>query len=95
VVNLLASERADLAGGDFGHSDGPFVRGREFDLVTAAAFIDVNDRSNISHGQPMLGMVSGQRPAIRLFDRVLWDRDAILLSRLTSAMPHGKMQRCK
>ena len=65
MVNLLASERADLAGGDFGHSDGPFVRGREFDLVTAAAFIDVNDRSNIT--RPLLQ----QRLETRLREMVI------------------------
>ena len=95
MVNFFASEGADLAGGHFGHGDGPSVIGREFDLVTVAAFIDVNDRSNITHGKPVFGEVGGQRHAIQLFDRVLWDGDAILLSRLTSATPHTKMQRCK
>lgn len=48
MVDFLASEGANLVGGDFGHSDGPSVIGGEFDLVTVAAFIDVNDRSNIT-----------------------------------------------
>jgi len=59
----------------------------EFDLVTVAAFIDVDDRSNITFGKPLVWVVSGQRHAIQLFDRVLWDRDPIVLSRLTSATP--------
>jgi hypothetical protein len=56
--------------------------------VTAAAFIDVDDRSHITHGEPVLGEVSGQRHAIQLFDRVLWDWAPILLSPLKSATPH-------
>src|ERR1035437_3776582 len=66
--NFLTSAGADLVGGDFGHRDGPAVKGREFDLVTAAAFIDVNDRPHITHGQPMVGEIGGQRHAIQLFD---------------------------
>src|SRR5664279_3086931 len=57
-----------MVGGDFGHGDGPSVIGREFDLVTVAAFIDMNDRSNIAHGKPVVGKVGGQRHAIQLFD---------------------------
>ena len=45
MVNFLASEGTNLVGGDFGHGDGPSVIGGEFDLVTVAAFIDVDDRS--------------------------------------------------
>ena len=64
------------------------MRGRgEFDLVTVAAFVDVDDRSNITYGKPPVQVVSGQGHAIQLFDRALWDRDPILLSRLTSATP--------
>jgi hypothetical protein len=59
VVDFLASEGADLVGGDFGHCNGPPIKGREFDLEAVAAFIDVNDRSHITHGKPMLGKVSG------------------------------------
>jgi hypothetical protein len=48
------------------------MRGRgEFDLITVAAFIDVNNRSHITHGKPVFGEVGGQRHAIQLFDRVL------------------------
>ena len=45
---FLASHGTDLVGGDFGYSDGPSLIGREFDLLTVAAFIDVNDRPNIT-----------------------------------------------
>ena len=68
MVNFFASEGTDLIGGDFRHSDRPSVIGREFDLVAVAAFIDVNDCSNITHGKPVLGKVRGQRHAIQLFD---------------------------
>lgn len=95
AVNFLASEGADLVGGDFGHGDRRSVIGGEFDLVTVAALMAVDHRSSITHGQPVFGEVGGQRHAIQLFDRMLWDRNAILLSRLTSAMPCGKMERCK
>jgi hypothetical protein len=71
VVDFLASEGANLAGGDFGHGDGPSVIGGEFDLVTVAVFIDVDDRSNITRGKPEFGETGGQRHAIQLFDRVL------------------------
>ena len=60
MVNFLASEGTDLGGGDFGHSDGPAVIGREFDLVNAAAYIAVNDRSNITY---RTGGREGQRQA--------------------------------
>ena len=59
MVYSFASEGTDLVGGDFGRSDGPSVIGPEFDLVTVAAFIDVNDRSNITHGKPVFGEVGG------------------------------------
>jgi len=95
VVNFFTPEGRDLVGGDFGDGDGPSVIGGEFDLVTVAAFIDVDDRSNITPGKPVFGEVGGQRHAIQVFDRVLWGRDAISLSRLTSATSHRKMQRCK
>ena len=62
VVNCLASEGTDLAGGDFGHRDGPSVRGGEFDRVTAAVFRDVNDRLNFTHRARGR---EGQRPAPR------------------------------
>jgi hypothetical protein len=87
VVNAFASEGTALVGGDVRHSDSPSVIGREFDLATVAAFIDVNDCSNITHGKPLVPVLSGQHHAIQLFDRVLWDRDPILLSRLTFATP--------
>ena len=92
---FFASEGTDLDGGDFGHSDGPSVIGREFDLVTVAAFIDVDDHSHITHGRPVLGKVSSQRRAVQLFDRVRRDQNAVLFRRLTSATRHGKVQRCK
>ena len=95
VVNLLASDGMDLGGGDFGRSDGPSVIGCEFDRVTAAAFIGVNHRSHITRSKPVFGEVSGQRHATQLFDRVRRDQNAVFFCRLTSATPHGKMQRCK
>ena len=94
-MDFFASEGKDLGGADFDHSDSPSIIGRELDLVTVAAFIGVNHRSHITRSKPVFGEVSGQRHAIQLFDRVRRDQNAVLFCRLTSATPHGKMQRCK
>lgn len=67
MVDFLASKGTDLGGGDFGHGDGPSVIGGEFDQLIAAAFIDLNDRSDITRGKPVFGEVGGQRHTIQLF----------------------------
>ena len=67
-MNLLVSEGTNLVGGDFRHGNGPSVKGSKLNRATVAAFIDVNDRSDIANRKPMAGEDGGQRHAVQLFD---------------------------
>lgn len=59
MVNFLVSEETNLVGGDFRHGNGPSVKGSELNLIAVAAFIDVNDRSDIADRKPVVGEVGG------------------------------------
>jgi hypothetical protein len=70
VVNLFAPEGTNLVSSDLRQGDRHSIVSGEFDLVTMAAFIDVDHRSHVPCRQPMVGKVGGQRDAIQLFEMV-------------------------
>src|ERR1019366_9910643 len=67
-MDLFVSEGTDLVGRDLGDGNGPSIKRSEFNLVTVAAVINVNDRSDIANREPVVGEVGGQRHAVQLFD---------------------------
>ena len=67
-MNLLLSEMPDLIGAHLRHRNSPSIKGGKFDLVAVAAFIDVNDRPDITNRKPVIGKASDQRHAVQLFD---------------------------
>src|SRR5664279_775620 len=67
-MDLLVSEGTDLVGRDLGDGNGPSIKRSEFNLVTVAAVINVNDRSDMANREPVVGEVGGQRHAFQLFD---------------------------
>lgn len=63
-MDFLVSEGTDLVGGDLCHSDGLSIKGSELNLVAVAAFIDMNDCSDIAGRKPVVREVGGQRHAV-------------------------------
>ena len=66
-MNFLVPEGTDLVGHDLCNGDGPAVKGGKLNLVAASAFIDVNHRPDVTHREPMLGEVGGERHAVQIF----------------------------
>ncbi len=64
-MHFVPPERANLRRGDFYYCNRQTIEGGELDHKTLAAFVNVDDSTNVIRDQPMLRQVRSQRNAIQ------------------------------
>jgi len=59
-MNFFVAERTYLAGRNFRQGDSLSIKGREFDLVRVASFIDMYDRTYVAQLKAVPWKIGGQ-----------------------------------